>query len=384
MDIYFNIKNIILTLYIVIATFLKLDLNYILPLIIIDMLSYSITHYKLKLQKFDNVMAIHHIVTISQCLFYYIYKNDKITEITYLILEVEISTLFLLFEMSKFLNGYLKIINKILFITTFVYYRIYKYYFILKQYLLYLNYIDSIFAISILSLYLLSIYWLHIIIRKIFKFIDTKQNFINSEFILKYTQIINIFIIIYNIKHNNLIYYFLINKIYLYDNIYYLIYLFLIGQIYLSYNSYYLHHNIYNYLKNNDILDVFNIKIKDSYIKDLKSIILIPCIITIILSIKNKFYIWGIISLILQYLINFLIDHFDLAKNKLLVRLPMIIEFFIIGYINEFDYYTMHLYLITYIILLSFIIKPFYNSTMVFIHILTFFGSYYICNIINK
>ena len=107
--LFFNIKNLVITFYIILNYQKNLEL--ILKIILIDMVSYFITHLLLKLQTINNNMITHHILTLILVSFSLNNLNNlKVKEITLSILEIEISTIFLIFNdtLNIFNNSNLK------------------------------------------------------------------------------------------------------------------------------------------------------------------------------------------------------------------------------------------------------------------------------------
>ena len=123
-------------------------------------------------------ILLHHSFALA--MIYYINTheyNTNITTLTAIILRTEISTIFLILN-NLLKNNNLKKINKIVFVLTFFYYRIYNYlyYLILNKnvhtnILVYsrnnFEYYES--YIGLYGLFSINVYWSYLIIKKIFK-----------------------------------------------------------------------------------------------------------------------------------------------------------------------------------------------------------------------
>jgi hypothetical protein len=172
-------------------------------------------------------VIFHHILTIFSGLTLYYYDITDIIDI--------VATPFLSFQVSSiFLSMcyiYKTNINKLLFIITFVYYRIYI------HYAYTINTIEfqlitrnvPVFMLIHTLFFSLNLYWLCFIVKKIMKAL--KLNYVNTEWILQYLLCLNIPITLYKfIRTNN--HYILID---------------VAGHIILSIRDYKYHHNLLNY-----------------------------------------------------------------------------------------------------------------------------------------
>ena len=124
-------------------------------------------------------MICHHILVLCMVHYININNNEYIKKLIFVILQTEISTIFL--TTNNLLNcrtNYLKNINKILFVLTFMYYRIYNYayYLILNK-----NSNNILFTysknnieickiyISIYGMFVLNLYWYSLILNILFQ-----------------------------------------------------------------------------------------------------------------------------------------------------------------------------------------------------------------------
>lgn len=128
-------------------------------------------------------MFIHHIFVLIMiyCFYNTLMNNNEKNIFINNILSTEISTNFLMIKslLSKYKikNKLLNIINNICFIITFFYYRIYNYFIYIviskKIHLIIIKYYNNyqLFFIffSIYGLFLLNLFWMNLIIKKIFK-----------------------------------------------------------------------------------------------------------------------------------------------------------------------------------------------------------------------
>jgi hypothetical protein len=128
-------------------------------------------------------MLIHHISVLG--LINYLNKHSDVKIIEDLLpvaLSTEISTIFLTLN-NLLENNYIKKINKIVFVSTFIYYRIYNY----SYYLIFNKDINDAFYnnsknnfeycqvyIGIYGIFILSLYWLSLIFKKIM-YIDKSE-----------------------------------------------------------------------------------------------------------------------------------------------------------------------------------------------------------------
>jgi hypothetical protein len=126
-------------------------------------------------------MIFHHILSLCMIHHININNNEYINELISIVLKTEISTIFL--TINNLLNcittrPYLKNINKILFLLTFIYYRIYNYFYYLilnknSNYILFIysknNFDICKVYISIYGLFILNLYWYYLILNILFQ-----------------------------------------------------------------------------------------------------------------------------------------------------------------------------------------------------------------------
>jgi hypothetical protein len=148
-------------------------------------------------------IIIHHILVILMYSNYYIYNVplEEFIKLFKIILLVEVSNIFLMLKIIFYLPNNIKIINNILFIISFIYFRIYYYYYyavrqnqqidiIVNNYLIYDN--DKYFFYSsFYGFYLLNIYWTVLIFNKLYNLIINYLNILldnnkELEYILKF------------------------------------------------------------------------------------------------------------------------------------------------------------------------------------------------------
>lgn len=141
-----------------------------------------IIHF-LNLYKLRKDMIIHHIFSIIIIVFFlqyfqFLYKNPIALNIIRTLLSFEISTIFLsinnLFPKGKYTT--IKSINQLFFITTFLYFRIYKFTIEIILDGISLEYIKRVaqknyfwIIYSIYGLYALNLFWTFTILKKIHK-----------------------------------------------------------------------------------------------------------------------------------------------------------------------------------------------------------------------
>jgi len=120
---------------------------------------------------------LHHFLVLTSYGTYQYYKYNNFLDITIKpLLSFQVSSIFLsineLYKKNYYYNKY-KIINLILFLSSFVYYRIYLYYYIIvsPQFYLFLNEYNKGLIIIPYSYFLLNMYWFTEIIQKIVKHI---------------------------------------------------------------------------------------------------------------------------------------------------------------------------------------------------------------------
>lgn len=131
-------------------------------------------------------IIIHHILVILMYSNYYIYNVplEDFLKLFKIIILVETSNILLMSKIMIPLSKNIKLINDILFVISFVYFRIYYYYYhalrknqqidiIVNNYLT--NYFDKYyFYSSFYGFYLLNIYWITLILNKVYNKIIKK------------------------------------------------------------------------------------------------------------------------------------------------------------------------------------------------------------------
>lgn len=133
-------------------------------------------------------IIIHHILVILMYSNYYIYDVplEEFIKLFKIILLVEVSNIFLMLKIIFYLPHNIKIINDILFIIAFIYFRIYYYYYyaihqnqqiniIVNNYLIY-DIDKYYFYSSFYGFYLLNIYWAVLIFNKVYNIIIKNYN----------------------------------------------------------------------------------------------------------------------------------------------------------------------------------------------------------------
>lgn len=164
-------------------------------------LIYDLIFYKLTIDK-----IIHHILGLGMCIGLYINREfeEEMYSLALFEISTEISTFFLILIDYKVLTEF----SKVLFVITFVYFRVYKF-LIDKEQILFMTqklYYRYFFIFVIFSVFILNLYWLTIIVRKLFKIILLKSQY-NSEFYIKrliyYTDVIFVPFFLYSFYINN-------------------------------------------------------------------------------------------------------------------------------------------------------------------------------------
>jgi hypothetical protein len=124
-------------------------------------------------------LIIHHILIINMIIYGYLYKGNNIEDqyiFVNILISCEISNIFLMINNILKIYNYNSNINNILFILTFIYYRIINYgnqiiFNKSNHKLLFYNsktIYDTIFlVVTFYGFYILNIYWLCIIIKKL-------------------------------------------------------------------------------------------------------------------------------------------------------------------------------------------------------------------------
>lgn len=347
-------------------------------------------------------IIIHHLAVIQLYIGIQYFQISPLHYNLFLptLLLSEVSTIFL--NLNKLIdNKTILDVNNILFVLTFIYFRIINFYRLIideNMYILLMNYCENNFNYllgfgGIYILYGLNIYWSLIIGKILLKpFIQTDNNIIIfkddivKEILLKYTYSINIFVscIIYNDIFLDIRKYWF----YIFD---------ILGIINLSVNSFLFHKNCANNLYrfgNFNLISEKNIKY---YIADITSIY-VRIFSTVITSyfnsrINNRLLLIILIKEILLYYIGISNIIYYIIKNKKLLyyddnnKLKFIIKRSI-GYLILFSTYILlsnsvnfsliiNNCIVIYIIFIINIIKPLYHLNHLLFHLLLIFQTYF-------
>ena len=215
-------------------------------------------------------IIIHHLAVLQ------LYFTVQYFAIPEYVLDLVLPTILLSEVSTIFLNldylikeKVLLTLNKVLFIMTFIYFRIINFYLLINNeshYTMFVRYCNNDLTTYILAfsglyiLYGLNIYWICIVIKRMVKQfieVDESQTNLRLEMTLKYTYFYNIIIAL--IKYKDILRY----PVYLYD---------IIGIIYLSITSYRFHRNCYNNLINGNFNLIDNTDNLNYYINDIYGI----------------------------------------------------------------------------------------------------------------
>ena len=115
----------------------------------------------------------HFLLLLSYVSFYYYDYRDFIHITINPALSFQISSIFLSLDIlfTRYnINKKIKYVNNIFFITTFIYYRIYRYYYdtlIHPDLFIFLNKYNKCIGLIIYSFFILNMYWLCLIIKKV-------------------------------------------------------------------------------------------------------------------------------------------------------------------------------------------------------------------------
>lgn len=366
-----------------------------LPFLFLDILFIPYTRYD---------TFFHHGVVFMMNIYNIIFNIElnNYRDIGLHMFKVEISSCFLCssFAIKKLkLSPYLYALSNSLFISTFVYYRIYYYYHnIINNRSFYdvfttnSSYIQPIYQIfCTYSLFGLNLYWLCIITKIIFKKIHVKEYVI--EYILKYSYCICLFSNIFTYFHND----------YHYSND---VLIFIYGDILcnagIAISSYFFHDTCYhNLIKNNDTIDISDKKYQITLAIDLFFIN-----IRSLYGVFTHFYMNQILHIyqnLLYTQVCFCIGKFiyiyglfrkTKSNNNMFMILYGINPFVCIVYNTIGVFYTMYAantYIILYSTFLIITIKPFYKANHLMIHLLFIYLNYllvlnnlYLYNIHNQ
>jgi hypothetical protein len=360
-----DIKNIFILalLYFYLFDNTEYTLNYYCGLCISpSYFIYDLMFYKLSIDK-----IIHHFlgICLSICL-YFNFSNKDIYYIVDFELSTEISTFFLiLYEIAQE-NNYklLEIASQLIFIPTFFYYRIYNFFMIQENLIsvgLNINTYNYLYFISIYGLFYLNLYWSFLIVKKIYKKISFKfiSNTKYSLKIIHYCLItFNGILIIYNIQYFNIYY-----------TLFYIITILSVISNYLYFSQYYLNisndNNIYiydysiftkyKYCILTQLLTNYYFNISFFYSKN--DLTLLP-IITAINFISVMIFLYFNNNIRNAFLLTLIND----ANINLNTGLQILYFAYYTYYNYEFINYFIIFCTILYCMLLTYIIKPFYNT----------------------
>ena len=388
-----NLKNYLslgIALYSCYSILFSENLNYCYHVISI----YSVIDLLFK-NKFD--IIIHHLSILQ---LYFSFQSLNIPEriidlIVPTILLSEVSTIFL--NVNNIVkNEFILNINKILFILTFIYFRIIKfsiliyeesYFQILFSYcnnniLTYMLYFSGIYC-----LYGLNIYWLNIIVKTLLKPLLKMDNYhliirtsVLSEFFTQYTYFFNIGITLY--RYRSVFSNFTENWTYIFD---------IFGVGYLSIQSYRFHHNCLTNLIHGDfdLIDHNNI---NYYINDIYGIyyrifsILLTSYLNTRISYNN--FVIGIYNIMVIYYISInnlimkkyrfeKIMYYDIHNTKRFIRLSIFYVIFIntllIIYNSDNYSYIISNLIILYLLLIINVVRPFYWMNHIANHIIFYY-----------
>ena len=183
-------------------------------------------------------VIFHHILTIITGLTLFFYDITDVFDIVATpLLGFQVSSIFLSMNYIYSTN-----INKLLFIITFVYYRIYMHYVYTLNTVRFLIFTNNCYILMIAHylFFSLNLYWLCFIVKKIMK--SLKLHYINTEWILQYSLSLNILITFYKYICTN-------NKYILID---------LVGNTILSIGNYKCHHELLMNYEYNTPLEMNN------------------------------------------------------------------------------------------------------------------------------
>jgi hypothetical protein len=344
-------------------------------------------------------LVVHHICSIIliQTGISIFFSNNTLYYYIAIIYSTELSTLFLIFKSlaDQFkIKNKLTTINDLLFLTTFVYTRIYLY----SKYLILDNKLydviqenlsplqNNIICVCVYTLYILNLYWFSIIIKKIVKLLPKLSSYY-CEKILKYTYLLSLF-----------------GSLYLYtpyQNILFAIDI--IGQGILCISSYEYHHSLELELSKGipeDKIDVLSNHIIWKYLDDIICIHIrcFGCVLVHTsgnITSMNLFYTYIsflVHSASIYHYVKFITklknegDTFYLTeqgtyKNNMTNFLSgsAILMDTLICLTNSNFYARTNLLIITFLIFIYSYIRPLYNMTHLGLHILLGFQTLALC-----
>jgi hypothetical protein len=268
----------------------------------------------------------------------------------------EISTVFLLIS-NYIVDEQIKLFNYIIFMTSFFVYRIYDYYFLVN------NIINSnlyIIKIPCISLFLLNLYWYIIILKMFFKktIIDKNQYILQEYMIIYINFAYGWFIFWYNlsyslINHIQLLGFYILN---IFSNLFHFENLKLLNK----YSNFIIQDNKYYFY---DLLAIYI----QSYILVYKNF-----------SLKYKvlLFVFHLIIFFYYFKYNQKVKFIEINQSKyfklnLIKKLPIILDLFLIIYLNQNNQFRY--FLLIYLIILISLIKPFYNYNHLVIVCLSIF-----------
>ncbi len=313
-------------------------------------------------------MLLHHGLLMGVYLSYvlYSYSEPDINLISSDLLSFQISSIFLSIN-SIHVNDYpYKSLNMLAFLSTFLYYRIYKYYYVLSD-IEFQNVIykyNSNIMILFYAFYALNMYWTCFIIKKLMKTLKLNavliSDNIKTEWLLQYMLFLNIPISYYKCIQS--------------DQPYLL--LDVAGNAILAVGNYKCHKNLYLNYKNNEPLELFPYLCDHIGIRIRVALSLISfCLI------QNDFYNLLYVSIInhigSSLVAIYLTKHISMRefnapsnlKSSLInwLQFNILIETIVIGYIrqNIFD-----MCIILFLVGMVYKHKIFYNYSHVVFHVL--------------
>jgi hypothetical protein len=309
-------------------------------------------------------ILFHHIIFLSVYVSYYLYSYNEhdINLISSELTCFQISSIFLSID-SIFVNDYaLKPFNSLAFISTFMYYRIYKFYYVLSsndfQMIIYKY--NSNIMILFYAFYALNIYWACLIVKKIMKLLKLNINNVDTEYLLQYMLCLNIPISYYKYITSN-------HNVLLLD---------VMGNTILALGNYKWHNNLYLNYKNNEPL------LMKPFLYDHIGIrVRIALALTSYCVINNDFY-KVLYACIINHIGSSIIAVYS-TKNVSIVEfnepnklkeslinwlyLNICIESMIIGYMQN---NVLKLFIILELIGMVYKYKVFYNYSHIVFHIL--------------
>ena len=339
-------------------------------------------------------IKFHHFC-IFGIMLYDIYYNISLEDrfiFLYPLLKTEISSIFYVLKEWLPKKTVLYNINSLLFLVSFIKFRLYDYYYeiiynniyfdiIFQKYSPHNYYLPAISLASCYGLYILNLYWFSIIIKILYKTM-VKIVHINTDIIChqicSYLYFINIPLSIYIYMYNP-------NEKYIFD-------IFGIGVLCIS--SYNYHYDIYTRLYDKTI-EEYTVPNKDNIILCLNDSIAIHLrsFLVILTNYYNHPYllyvlcISGIfhISSIYQCILNIFTNLYTNNNDKNFMNIHNIMFIIPISYdvlsvfINSPNEIAIPYLFVNIAICILFLIEPFYKLTHIAFHILLLLQTYYMC-----